>query len=113
MLSALHKEGNTGFAGDLPEGVSVLSALHNEGNTGFAGDLLSMNLHHMTDPPGIICLTSAAVKAGFLIVAGKTIDPAVAGSAMCCGEIGIRTLGPVTRTTVFETAPIDHSGISP
>ncbi len=30
-----------------------------------------------------------------------------------CGERGIRTHGPVTRTTVFETAPIDHSGISP
>ena len=30
-----------------------------------------------------------------------------------CGERGIRTLGPVARTTVFETAPIDHSGISP
>jgi hypothetical protein len=29
------------------------------------------------------------------------------------GERGIRTPGPVTRTTVFETAPIDHSGISP
>jgi hypothetical protein len=32
---------------------------------------------------------------------------------MCCGEKGIRTPGPVTRTTVFETAPFDHSGISP
>src|SRR5512133_105260 len=30
-----------------------------------------------------------------------------------CGERGIRTPGPVARTTVFETAPIDHSGISP
>ena len=29
------------------------------------------------------------------------------------GEIGIRTLGTLTRTTVFETAPFDHSGISP
>lgn len=34
-------------------------------------------------------------------------------SDMVCGERGIRTHGPVTRTTVFETAPIDHSGISP
>ncbi len=32
---------------------------------------------------------------------------------MVCGESGIRTHGPVTRTTVFETAPFDHSGISP
>ena len=30
-----------------------------------------------------------------------------------CGERGIRTLGTVTRTTVFETVPFDRSGISP
>ncbi len=30
-----------------------------------------------------------------------------------CGETGIRTLGTRKGTTVFETAPIDHSGISP
>ncbi len=30
-----------------------------------------------------------------------------------CGETGIRTLGARKGTTVFETAPIDHSGISP
>ncbi len=29
------------------------------------------------------------------------------------GETGIRTLGGVAPTTVFETAPIDHSGTSP
>ena len=29
------------------------------------------------------------------------------------GEKGIRTLGPLMRSTVFETAPFDHSGISP
>ena len=29
------------------------------------------------------------------------------------GETGIRTLGTRKGTTVFETAPIDHSGISP
>ena len=29
------------------------------------------------------------------------------------GKRGIRTLGTVTRTTVFETVPIDHSGIFP
>ncbi len=29
------------------------------------------------------------------------------------GERGIRTLGTVARTTVFETAPFDHSGTSP
>ncbi len=29
------------------------------------------------------------------------------------GGRGIRTLGTLTRTTVFETAPFDHSGIPP
>ena len=29
------------------------------------------------------------------------------------GETGIRTLGGVAPTTVFETAPFDRSGISP
>ncbi len=29
------------------------------------------------------------------------------------GETGIRTLGGLTPTTVFETAPFDRSGISP
>ncbi len=29
------------------------------------------------------------------------------------GETGIRTLDPPKRITVFETAPIGHSGISP
>ena len=29
------------------------------------------------------------------------------------GEGGIRTLGTVTRTTVFETVPFNHSGTSP
>ncbi len=30
-----------------------------------------------------------------------------------CGKAGIRTLGTRKGTTVFETAPIDHSGIFP
>ena len=30
-----------------------------------------------------------------------------------CGKAGIRTLGTRKGTTVFETAPIDHSGTSP
>ena len=29
------------------------------------------------------------------------------------GESGIRTHGTLMRTPVFETGPIDHSGISP
>jgi hypothetical protein len=29
------------------------------------------------------------------------------------GETGIRTLGTITCTTVFETVPFNHSGISP
>ncbi len=35
------------------------------------------------------------------------------GSDMVCGERGIRTPGSVARTTVFKTAAIDHSAISP
>jgi hypothetical protein len=31
----------------------------------------------------------------------------------CCGKGGIRTLGTVARTTVFETVPFNHSGIFP
>ena len=31
----------------------------------------------------------------------------------CGGETGIRTLGTLTGSTVFETAPFDHSGTSP
>ncbi len=30
-----------------------------------------------------------------------------------CGKAGIRTLGTRKGTTVFETAPIDHSGTFP
>ena len=30
-----------------------------------------------------------------------------------CGETGIRTLGTLKDTTVFETAPFSRSGISP
>ena len=30
-----------------------------------------------------------------------------------CGKTGIRTLGTRKSTTVFETVPIDHSGIFP
>ena len=33
--------------------------------------------------------------------------------ATFCGKTGIRTLGTDSRTTVFETAPIVHSGIFP
>ena len=29
------------------------------------------------------------------------------------GETGIRTLGTLAGSTVFETAPFDHSGTSP
>ena len=32
---------------------------------------------------------------------------------LICGKTGIRTLGARKGTTVFETAPIDHSGIFP
>ena len=34
-------------------------------------------------------------------------------AGMSGGETGIRTLGGLAPTTVFETAPFDHSGTSP
>lgn len=34
-------------------------------------------------------------------------------SKLICGKTGIRTLGTRKGTTVFETVPIDHSGIFP
>ncbi len=34
-------------------------------------------------------------------------------SLFICGKTGIRTLGTRKSTTVFETVPIDHSGIFP
>src|SRR5258706_16288890 len=34
-------------------------------------------------------------------------------SGFLSGERGIRTLGTLTGTPVFETGPINHSGISP
>ena len=40
-------------------------------------------------------------------------EGATAFAPSSCGETGIRTLGPASWSTVFETAPIDHSGISP
>ena len=39
--------------------------------------------------------------------------PVITFQVFFCGERGIRTLGPLMRSTVFETAPFDHSGISP
>lgn len=34
-------------------------------------------------------------------------------TSVYCGKTGIRTLGTRKGTTVFETVPIDHSGIFP
>jgi hypothetical protein len=39
--------------------------------------------------------------------------PPFGGNPLIGGETGIRTLGSLARTTVFETAPFDRSGISP
>ncbi len=42
-------------------------------------------------------------------------EPAACGNSRwkIGGERGIRTLGTLARSTVFETAPFDHSGTSP
>jgi hypothetical protein len=45
---------------------------------------------------------------GMIIIENKSIISRAIG-----GETGIRTLGTRKGSTVFETAPIDHSGISP
>ena len=46
------------------------------------------------------------------------LGPAISGMykvrfGMTGGEGGIRTHGTIASTTVFETAPFDHSGTSP
>lgn len=43
----------------------------------------------------------------------KKMPSFLIASLESCGEKGIRTLGTRKRSTVFETAPFDHSGISP
>jgi hypothetical protein len=43
----------------------------------------------------------------------KKFYPMVRKLHLFGGERGIRTLGTPKGSTVFETAPIDHSGISP
>ena len=51
--------------------------------------------------------------ADYPAVQAETKMPAFARHYMLCGERGIRTLGTVARTTVFETVPFDRSGTSP
>ncbi len=48
----------------------------------------------------------------YLDLLAHSADRARAG-AYSGGERGIRTLGTLARSTVFETAPFDHSGTSP
>jgi hypothetical protein len=43
----------------------------------------------------------------------KTENTCYINNLIAGGEGGIRTHGTVTRTTVFETVPFDHSGTSP
>ena len=43
----------------------------------------------------------------------KNAPACCGGHYLFCGERGIRTLGTVAHTTVFETVPFNHSGISP
>ena len=43
----------------------------------------------------------------------KTSNDYYINNLIVGGEGGIRTHGTVTRTTVFETVPFDHSGTSP
>jgi hypothetical protein len=68
-------------------------------------------------------LGRSAMKAG-LWMQGQPLAPGIAEenpcrrkrarkTRLCGGETGIRTLGGLAPTTVFETAPFDHSGTSP
>ena len=75
----------------------------------------------MLMPPSPICKQNSAAKSVGLC----SINPLSRKSqqvSICFrdilfektgGETGIRTLGPREGTTVFETAPFDHSGTSP
>ena len=55
-----------------------------------------------------------ALKTGFWRNRSPMKKPHWRGAVMGAGgETGIRTLGTIAGTTVFETAPIDRSGISP
>jgi hypothetical protein len=44
---------------------------------------------------------------------GRALPNSLKNNGLAGGEGGIRTHGTVTRTTVFETVPFDHSGTSP
>ena len=58
-------------------------------------------------------LPRACVAQAQLIPIHPTISRAAPGAERGGGEGGIRTLGTLASSTVFETAPIDHSGTSP
>lgn len=51
--------------------------------------------------------------AGMMAGTAARIKKNLIFSGVSGGETGIRTLGPREGTTVFETAPFDHSGTSP
>ena len=51
-------------------------------------------------------------KASFADLSDEALAKSEAAEAES-GERGIRTLGTVAHTTVFETVPFDHSGTSP
>ena len=53
------------------------------------------------------------VKAALNHIAVERVCPPGRACVECGGEGGIRTLGTLARSTVFETAPFDHSGTSP
>ena len=54
--------------------------------------------------------SAEALKKARIVLISTPIQKASAGEG---GEGGIRTLGTVAHTTVFETVPFDRSGTSP
>lgn len=61
----------------------------------------------------LIVLASSFIFRIWLISAIFPTGNPVLVRTLAGGERGIRTLGTVAHTTVFETVPFDRSGISP
>ena len=77
---------------------------------------------HRTPASNAICSTAPLGRRGIRSARGRTSsgvgppNPSLERHAprrAHGGEGGIRTHGPLARSTVFETAPFDHSGTSP
>jgi hypothetical protein len=64
-------------------------------------------------PAGFFHYPSKPSKQKGLMTLLSNENATISGTCFICGEGGIRTLDTVTRITVFETVPFNHSGTSP